>query len=262
MAAPVRIHLFHRRSENHIRAFRLRERAIRLKRAWIARVILVRAKLRGVNEDADGNVATRRARRANKRAWPACSAPIVGTRPTILPGCSAGCPRPAGANSATVRRISIRSDPSPQVRPDSHRVFRINSPRSRPSNRQIRRLPRCAARQVIALRVRRKRAMLHIFAIVLNRGAEERRRIRIAANKFCRRRKGEIHQIVEDKNLPVAFRAGANADRRDGQRGRDLPRPLRAERLRARSPPRPHRPAQAHRPSAGAQPRQCGACTR
>ena len=63
--------------------------------------------------------------------------------------------------------------------------------------------------------------MLHVFAIVLDGGAKERRGVGVAADKFGRRRKGEIDEIVKDENLAVAIGAGADADGGNGQLGGD-----------------------------------------
>ena len=111
------------------------------------------------------------------------------------------------------RHVSAR--PILERIPIHDRIFRIEISLRRS---YALRLPR---RQVIAFRVRRKGPMLHIFAVVLDRGAEETRRIRIAANEFGGGRKGEIDEIVKDKNLAVAIRSCANSNRRDGQRGSD-----------------------------------------
>ena len=102
------IKLFDRGREDHIRAFGLGQRAIGLEGARIAGVILVGSELRGVDEDADGDVAdTRRCAARISEACPACSAPMVGTRPMVLPP-SLRSARDHWRSSATVRRISIR----------------------------------------------------------------------------------------------------------------------------------------------------------
>ncbi len=64
--------------------------------------------------------------------------------------------------------------------------------------------------------------MLDVFAVVFNSGTEERGGVTVAAHKFSGRCKGEIHEIVEDENLPVAIGTGANPNRRNGQRCGDL----------------------------------------
>ena len=90
--------------------------------------------------------------------------------------------------------------------------------------------------------------MLHVFAIVLDGRANQRGRIAIAADKLGRRRKGQVHQVVEDKNLPVAIRARADADGGNGKLGGDgrghfARNAFQHQRLRLRL-----RPAHARRP--------------
>ena len=63
--------------------------------------------------------------------------------------------------------------------------------------------------------------MLHVFAIALDGGAEERGSVAVAANKFGRRSEGKIHQIVKDKNLTVAIGTRADADRGNGESSGD-----------------------------------------
>ena len=73
--------------------------------------------------------------------------------------------------------------------------------------------------------------MLDVFAVALDGGAEERGGIGVAADEFCCGREGEIHEVVEDEDLAVAVGTGADADGGDGQRGGDLRRRPRGERL-------------------------------
>src|ERR1039458_4814076 len=63
--------------------------------------------------------------------------------------------------------------------------------------------------------------MLHVFAIVFDCTPDECAGIAIAADKLGRWRKCQIEQVVEDKNLPVAVRSGADADRRNSQLAAD-----------------------------------------
>ena len=44
----------------------------------------------------------------------------------------------------------------------------------------------------------------------------------VAADEFCRRREGEIDEIVEDEDLAIAVGTGADADGGNGQLGGDL----------------------------------------
>ena len=50
-----RIKLFHRRRKHHVRTFRFGHRAVRVKRARIAREIFVRSKLRWIHKDAQSH---------------------------------------------------------------------------------------------------------------------------------------------------------------------------------------------------------------
>ena len=76
--------------------------------------------------------------------------------------------------------------------------------------------------QVIALFVGGEGAVLDVFAIVLDGGADERAGVGIAADKLGGRRKGQVEQVVEDEDLAVAVGTGANADGGNGQLGGDL----------------------------------------
>src|SRR5690348_18089862 len=58
--------------------------------------------------------------------------------------------------------------------------------------------------QMIALLVRWKRAMLHVFAILLDCSSEKRRCIRIPPCKLRLGREAQVHHVVKDENLPVA----------------------------------------------------------
>ncbi len=75
--------------------------------------------------------------------------------------------------------------------------------------------------QMIALLVGGEGAALDVFAIVFDGGADQRAGVGVAADEFGRRRKGEADQIVEDENLAVAIRTGADADGGNGQLGGD-----------------------------------------
>jgi hypothetical protein len=52
--------------------------------------------------------------------------------------------------------------------------------------------------------------------------ADEGACVAVAADEFGRRREGEVQQIVEDEDLPIAAGTGANADGGNGQLGRNL----------------------------------------
>ena len=58
--------------------------------------------------------------------------------------------------------------------------------------------------------------MLHVLAVALDGGAEERGSVAVAAHKLGCRREGQIHQIVEDENLSVAIGACADTDGGNG----------------------------------------------
>ncbi len=121
-------------------------------------------------------------------------------------------------SSATVRRICISAQ---LAQSSSASRFTTASSESKSGSEQQRPSPDARFGQVIALGVGREGAMLHVFAVALDGGAEERGSVGVAADEFGRRRKGEIHEIVEDENLAVAIGTGADADRRNGERGGD-----------------------------------------
>src|SRR5579871_3000403 len=54
--------------------------------------------------------------------------------------------------------------------------------------------------------------MLDVLAIAFDGLPEKCGGIAIATHELCRRREGQVHKIVEYKNLPVAIGAGANAN--------------------------------------------------
>src|SRR5580658_8626984 len=58
--------------------------------------------------------------------------------------------------------------------------------------------------QVIALIVGWEGAVLDVFAIVLDGGAEQCAGVGITADKLCRRREGEVDEVVEDEDLTIA----------------------------------------------------------
>ena len=59
--------------------------------------------------------------------------------------------------------------------------------------------------------------MLHVLAVALDGGVEERGSVAVAADEFGCRREGEIHQVVKDKNLAVAIGTSADADGGNGE---------------------------------------------
>ena len=88
--------------------------------------------LRRVDEDARDDDVALRARRSNSAPWPACSAPIVGTSPTVEPA-RAG---PSACRSSATVGLSPSLRPLPHRRPPS----RQRRPR-RPRPRRRQRLP-------------------------------------------------------------------------------------------------------------------------
>jgi peptidoglycan/xylan/chitin deacetylase (PgdA/CDA1 family) len=74
---------------------------------------------------------------------------------------------------------------------------------------------------VIAFFVRREGAVFNVVAIVFDGGADERGGISVLADKLGRRGEGEVDEVVEDEDLAVAVRAGADADGGNGQLGGD-----------------------------------------
>src|SRR6266702_4657353 len=119
---------------------------------------------------------------------PAWSAPMVGTSPTERP-------------AARASRDQARSSPTTWIT----RISGVAGGISGQSEHRFRSLPR-SRRQVIAFVVGRESAMLHILAIPLHRVANYRRDIRVLPHKLGVRSKGHVQNVVEDQNLPVAFR--------------------------------------------------------
>src|ERR1035437_109561 len=126
---------------------------------------------------------------------PACSAPMVGTRPReCLPGAALRRLAHAACISARVLQTSIRS----------------GFARAR--------LGRCEGRmnlagKVVALGVVGKSVGRYIVAVVFEGGGEEGSAVGILAREFCLWREGEVEEIVEDQDLAVAIRARAYANR-------------------------------------------------
>src|SRR5271166_5576430 len=126
---------------------------------------------------------------------------MVGTRPTVLPApltASLRCARDHCRSSATVRRISISSLAK---RGDVLEGFEDAS---------------SGFGQVIAFRVGGESAVLYVFAVVFDGGADDGGGIAIAADKLGRRREGQVDEIVEDEDLSVAVGAGPDSDGGDG----------------------------------------------
>ena len=65
------------------------------------------------------------------------------------------------------------------------------------------------------------RARSDILLEILRRAVNQRRRIAVLANEFCRRHKAQVEQIVQHQHLAIALWPGANADGRNGQLGGD-----------------------------------------
>src|SRR5467141_2998738 len=98
-------------------------------------------------------------------------------------------------------------------------------------------------RRMIGLSIGWKRPPAHIFAIFLRGLRDDFPDVGILARKFRRLSKRKAQKIVNDENLPIAVRAGADADRRDAQFARNLRRQLARHRLQnnRKSPRRFHR---------------------
>src|ERR1700748_2483662 len=69
-----------------------------------------------------------------------------------------------------------------------------------------------ALRQMIALILRGIAPLHHIVAIRSNGVAKELGSICIVPDKTCWRRKGQVHQVVKDKDLSIAVHPGSDAD--------------------------------------------------
>ena len=79
---------------------------------------------------------------------------------------------------------------------------------------------------MIGLGIGRIASGLHVV-LESNHGiADQGCQVRIATDELGWRRKGQSQKIVEDQNLPIALRAGADADGRDFQFARDHGRNL------------------------------------
>jgi len=75
-----RVEFFYRGGEDYIRALGFGEGAVGVEGARIAGEVLVGPELGGVDEDAHGDTTAGSTGGAMSEAWPAWSAPIVGTR--------------------------------------------------------------------------------------------------------------------------------------------------------------------------------------
>src|SRR6516225_4635295 len=70
-------------------------------------------------------------------------------------------------------------------------------------------------------RFARKTSSPHVGAIFTHCTGNDFTEIGILPRKFWYRRKSQPQQIVDNQNLPVAFRARTDANRRDAQLARD-----------------------------------------
>src|ERR1022692_2315877 len=83
-------------------------------------------------------------------------------------------------------------------------------------------------RQMVRLAIVRKLVRGNVSLERQHRIRDQRGRVPIAADKFCRMPKRQVDQIVEDQHLAIAIRASADANRRRfdfrGDHGRHLAR--------------------------------------
>ena len=187
------------------------------KGARIAGEIFVRAELRRVHEDGYGDVPACCGGTRISDACPACSAPIVGTRPTTAPSSSWDAwraKRDHRRNSSTVRSIRISAFCSAGSITLSAACSRdvcrsadwADGSSPHPKGRRGAPRPRDSARRP------RERARQH----------------RHSGEQTSPGREREVHKIVEDENLPIAIRAGADANggnrKLTGDRRSHLPR--------------------------------------
>ena len=136
VVGPVGIELFDRGRKDHVRAFGFGQRAVGLEGARIAGEILVGAELRGVDEDADGDVGARmRARRGSAkrgrhaaRPWWAPGRWCRPRRAATLRGTSGEVRRRCGESSI---RPLVLSNPRKRRGSRSRRRHRIGSDGSR-----------------------------------------------------------------------------------------------------------------------------------
>jgi hypothetical protein len=80
----LQIEFFHRGRKHDVRAQRFNQRAIRVERPRILREVLIRAELRRIHKDADGNRAALLARRPDQRCVPGVKRAHGGHQPDGL----------------------------------------------------------------------------------------------------------------------------------------------------------------------------------
>ncbi len=82
--------------------------------------------------------------------------------------------------------------------------------------------------QVIALGISGEGVFFHITAVAINRGPDQSSCVAILADELCRGAEAEIDEVVEDEDLTIAVRSGADANGGDtnlgGDASRDFPR--------------------------------------
>src|SRR6266550_3125514 len=107
-------------------------------------------------------------------------------------------------------------------------------------------------RGVVGLRVGRESAVAYVGAILAHRIRDNFSDIGILARKFRRVVECKTQKIINDEDLPVAVRAGTDADRRNAQFARNLrpaheAQPLEQPRKHPPPPPPAHRESTAPR---------------
>ena len=99
---------------------------------------------------------------------------------------------------------------------------------------------------------------LDVARVTRGRPPDHGREVGIAPDELRPQVARQADDVVKHEHLPVAGGAGADADRRDRELRRDLARPARRERTRARSRSSPPRRAPARRRGSGARTRPRG----
>src|SRR2546430_4367605 len=119
--------------------------------------------------------------------------------------------------SRTAHAFLVASCPFPL------RVFRFASRLTRDENGLA---PLRGLQRVIGLGVRRKSSFVHIITVFADGFGNYFSDVGILPRKLRSLPESEAKQIVNDENLPIAVRAGADADRWDAQFARNLRRQL------------------------------------
>src|ERR1051325_11812104 len=80
---------------------------------------------------------------------------------------------------------------------------------------------------MVRLRIRRIMPRNHIRAVSLGRMCDQSCTIAVVPHKFCRSMEGQIQEVMEYQDLPIALRPSTNANRRSTYLGcnqsRDFP---------------------------------------